>query len=316
MLKLVKAHELVYVLSVPFPKLAILCLYFRLFNQRFAKWVMYATGVAIVGSSLFGVIAVFANCRPFSAFWDNPRSQMCTMKPTTAMRYYSVPNIATDAALLLIPLPALFRLNGDIWRKIGVGLTFVVSTMGIVTAVFRFVVFLRTDVFLDITYYSVATTNWTIIEPGVHLMGATIPTLRPLIRRLFSQMPRTLSTPKSSTNLFAPGSPSIPKTPKTPNVERPALSKKSSARDMVPTIGRAPSRNVRLDDYHYLQWGSGIYSVRSDDEESMVCADAIVHETMGQQGRNPDGTLQMWSLQPVQYSPLRTSFFFDNGPGR
>lgn len=318
MLKLVKAHEFVYVLSVPFPKLAILCLYFRLFNQKFAKWVMHATGLAIIGTAIFGLVAIFANCRPFNAFWENPQAQHCTMKPTTAMRFYSVPNIVTDAALLFIPLPALFRLNGDIWRKIGVGLTFVVSTLGIVTAVLRFVVFLHTDVFSDITYYSVATTNWTIIEPGVHLMGATVPTLRPLIRRLFSQMPRTLSTPKSSTNLFAPGSPSIPKTPRTPKTptERPALSKKSSARDMVPTIGRTPSRNVRLDDYHYMQWGSGVYSIRSDDEESMVCADAIVHETMGQQGRNPDGSLQMWSLQPVQYSPLRTSFFFDNGSPR
>lgn len=71
-----------------------------------------------------------------------------------------------------------------------------------------------------------------------------------------------------------------------------------------------------MDDYHFLQWGSGIYSVRSDDEESMVCAEAIVHEEMGRQGRNPDGTLQMYSLKPVQYSPLRASFFMEDGSPR
>jgi hypothetical protein len=71
-----------------------------------------------------------------------------------------------------------------------------------------------------------------------------------------------------------------------------------------------------MDEYHFMQWGSGIYSVKSEDEESMVCAEAAVHETMGKQGRNPDGTLQMWSLQPVQYSPLRTSFFFEGDPPR
>ncbi|KAF1967602.1 hypothetical protein BU23DRAFT_573078 [Bimuria novae-zelandiae CBS 107.79] len=316
MLKLIKAHEFVYVLSVPFPKLAMLCLYFRLFNGKLAKFILYATGLVIVGTSTFGVIGAFTNCRPFVRFWDTTHPAHCTMDPMTAMRFYSAPNIATDAALLLIPLPALFKLNGDLWRKIGVGLTFLVSTVGIVTAVLRFVVFLRTDVFLDVTYYSVVTTNWSIIEPGVHLMGATVPTLRPLIRRLFSQLPRPISTMKSATQPATAHSPSMPKTPKTPVVERPALIKKSSARDMVPTIGRAPSRQVRLDDYHYMQWGSGVHSLRSDDEESMVCADAIVHETMGRQGRNPDGTLQLWSLQPVQYSPLRTSFFFESGSPR
>jgi len=71
-----------------------------------------------------------------------------------------------------------------------------------------------------------------------------------------------------------------------------------------------------MDEYHVMQWGSGIYSVRSDDEESMVCAEAIVHETMGRQGRNPDGTLQLYSLEPVQYSPLRTSFFLESDSPR
>jgi hypothetical protein len=82
---------------------------------------------------------------------------------------------------------------------------------------------------------------------------------------------------------------------------------------MVATIGRAPSRNMRLDDYHHMQFGSGLYSTQSEDDNSMVCADAVIHETMGQQGRNPDGTLRAWSLQPIMVSsPLATSFYFED----
>ncbi|KAF9738705.1 hypothetical protein PMIN03_005809 [Paraphaeosphaeria minitans] len=308
MLKLIKAHEFIYVLSVMFPKLAILCLYFRLFSEKAARYVLYATGLAIIGTSVFGVISLFTNCRPFASFMAATHAARCAMDPGTAMRFYSIPNIATDAALVSIPLPALFKLHGGRWERLGVGLTFIVSTLGIVTAVLRFVVFLRTDLLQDVTYHSVITTNWSIIEPGVHLMGATVPTLRPMIRRIFRQMPRRTSTPKSATQPF---SPSNPPRPRTTIIERPALIKKSSARHMVPTIGRAPSRNMRMDDYHFMQGRSGMYSARSVDEESMVCADAVVHEAMGMQGRNPDGTLQMWSLQAVQYSPLRTSFFFE-----
>lgn len=130
MLKLIKAHEFIYVLSVPFPKLAILSLYFRLFNEKAARCVLYATGLAIVATSVFGVISALTNCRPFASFWDlGGDAARCTMDPETAMRFYSVPNIATDACLLLIPLPALFKLHGGRWERLGVGLTFVVSTL-------------------------------------------------------------------------------------------------------------------------------------------------------------------------------------------
>jgi hypothetical protein len=129
MLKLVKAHEFIYVLSVPFPKLAILCLYFRLFNGKAARYMLYATGLAIIGTSVFGLISAFTNCRPFASFWDISHPRRCSIDPTAAMRFYSIPNIVTDAALLLIPLPALFKLHGGRWERLGVGLTFIVSTL-------------------------------------------------------------------------------------------------------------------------------------------------------------------------------------------
>jgi hypothetical protein len=53
-------------------------------------------------------------------------------------------------------------------------------------------------------------------------------------------------------------------------------------------------------------------SLRSTDEESLVCADAITRERFAREGRNADGTLSTWSLQPVQLSPLRTSFLYAN----
>jgi len=127
-MKLVKAHEFIYILSIPFPKLAILCLYFRLFTEKTFKYIMYATGFTIIGTSIFGIIASLSNCRPFTSSWDLSQTTTCTLEPTIAMQYYSVPNIITDGALLLLPMPALFRLNGSLLRKISVALTFLVST--------------------------------------------------------------------------------------------------------------------------------------------------------------------------------------------
>jgi hypothetical protein len=129
MLLLIKAHEVVYVLSIPLPKLAMLCLYFRLFTTKTAHYLLYATGLIVITTCLFGFISAFANCRPLSAFWDNPQHAHCTMDTMTAFRYYSIPNIVTDVIMLIIPGPALWKLNVGTLVKVGVILTFFVSTM-------------------------------------------------------------------------------------------------------------------------------------------------------------------------------------------
>lgn len=99
--------------------------------------------------------------------------------------------------------------------------------------------------------------------------------------------------------------------PPVPAVEQPRLIRHIPTKKSYETLGQRPKKTLQLDDYHRVRYGPGLVSLSTADEESMVCADAIVHETMGRQGRNPDGTLRAYSLQPMQFSPLRTSFFLD-----
>ncbi|KAF2872721.1 hypothetical protein BDV95DRAFT_395790 [Massariosphaeria phaeospora] len=433
MLQLVKAHEIIYVLSIPFPKLAIMCLYFRLFTSKFAHCVLYMTGFIVVGAFLFGLVAPLANCRPFHSFWDRKVPMTCTMDIMAAFRYYSIPNIATDVAMVIIPIPAVWKLHVGLLTKLGVLLTFLIMTFGIVTAVLRFVAFLDSNLFHDITYLSVTTTGWTIIEPGVYLIAATMPTLRPLLRKMFKRVTHTLPSSQRRTSCFRSTVDSDSKDIEADSAHPRLLRSKPSEREFVQTIGRVPSRALLLDEYHSMQgrlptdrspqdrspqgrwpndsspqdrrpntlspldrWPNdrwpqdrspqsphlqdrslqaqyaqdrsprvpyspnmsprvpyspstspqvrvpknkwwqdrgakeqspkerprkeravkerppkerGSKRHRSADEESMVCADAIIHESMGQQGRNPDGTLHIWSLQPsIRLSPLRTSF--------
>ena len=55
---------------------------------------------------------------------------------------------------------------------------------GIVTAILRFVVFFKTDFFLDLTWYSVEMTVWTTAESGLDLIASYLPSLRPLLQHL------------------------------------------------------------------------------------------------------------------------------------
>ena len=44
------------------------------------------------------------------------------------------------------------------------------------------VYFFETDLFADPTFQSVVTMSWTLVEPGVYVIAATLPSLRPLVR--------------------------------------------------------------------------------------------------------------------------------------
>lgn len=129
MRKLVKAHEFVYVSSILFPKLAILYLYLRLFASRTMHNIIYATILLVVATFLFGLFSSIFNCRPFSAFWNQNQEIHCTMDVMAVFRYYSIPNIASDAILVMIPLPALRKVRVGLLSKIGLYLTFLLMTL-------------------------------------------------------------------------------------------------------------------------------------------------------------------------------------------
>ena len=42
--------------------------------------------------------------------------------------------------------------------------------------------------FADVTWYSVQSMTWTLVEPGVYLIAATLPSLRPLVRYVFKDI--------------------------------------------------------------------------------------------------------------------------------
>lgn len=129
MLQLIKSHEFVYISSIPLPKLAILLLYHRLFTSKVIHYIIYIASFIIIATFLFGLVSAFANCRPFSSFWNRNLHGRCTMDVMTVFRYYSIPNIASDAILLMIPLPALGKLQVNVFTKIGLYITFLTMAL-------------------------------------------------------------------------------------------------------------------------------------------------------------------------------------------
>ncbi|KAL8727192.1 MAG: hypothetical protein Q9166_006229 [cf. Caloplaca sp. 2 TL-2023] len=119
-----------YGASVALSKVAILLLYVRVFTtslRRFAVavWIIGlivgATGMATVFGSIF-------QCTPIAYNWDKTLQGRCINKMDLA-RYTAIPNVITGFAMLILPLPMVWRLKINISQKIALTATFLHGIM-------------------------------------------------------------------------------------------------------------------------------------------------------------------------------------------
>lgn len=121
-----KSLEMVDMVAVTASKLVILHLYMRIFNNdRRYRIAIYIIGVIIVAYGLVCVISSATMCKPFSAYWTHKGKCpniiiLWTLVP--------IPNIVTDVMMLLLPIPAVYKLRVSVYVKIGIFLTFLVGS--------------------------------------------------------------------------------------------------------------------------------------------------------------------------------------------
>ncbi|KAL8732940.1 MAG: hypothetical protein Q9181_003762 [Wetmoreana brouardii] len=181
-LKLDVAEEFIYNFSILFPKLAILCLFKRVFSLPAYRYAIYALGATVLLTCMAGQIVGIAICQPFAYLWDKSiQGGHCGDIPA-AYRYISIPNLLTDVGILALPLFGIWRLHTKVTHKIGLTITFLMGCIGMITGIIRLIYFFQIDMFADVTWHAPGTMSWTLIEPGVYLIAATLPSLRPLLR--------------------------------------------------------------------------------------------------------------------------------------
>lgn len=105
------ALETLYCVSVAFPKLSILAMYLRIFNKRPYRVISYLIGAVIIAAAIAGVITSLASCRPLSARWDITKLESHCINLVAFWQGMSVPNIATDLVMLVLPMPPIWQLH-------------------------------------------------------------------------------------------------------------------------------------------------------------------------------------------------------------
>lgn len=198
--KLNYAYNILNVTCYPIIKISILLLYLRIFaTGRFQKitWCCIAF-VAMVGISN-ALVAIFA-CRPIRGFYDKSVKAFCI----DSVSFYwanATLNVVTDAIVLLLPMPVIWRLQMPLRRKIGLSLLFILGGLTFVISILRIVYYLRVNIY-DISYTFIGTAYSTPGEVTLAIFCSCAPTWRPLSRRLVEIARSHFSSIRSSRTYY------------------------------------------------------------------------------------------------------------------
>ncbi|OAK99164.1 hypothetical protein IQ06DRAFT_378084 [Phaeosphaeriaceae sp. SRC1lsM3a] len=186
-LKLSMASQVVCPLTTSFAKLGVLCLIERIFAKsgRWYKPVIRATFALVVAIMIVQFVIPFVNCRPLSKTWNPQGPGTCSIPILALWRYFGIPNMFATFIIVAIPAPALVRLNISRPMRFGLAAIFCVCVVGVVAAVMRVRSYLVVKDFRDITFENVVPMCWTVSESGIYLLAGVMPTLKPLLKKIF-----------------------------------------------------------------------------------------------------------------------------------
>ncbi|KAI0474344.1 GPCR, PTH11-type [Xylaria cf. heliscus] len=212
--------QILYAVGLGFIKLSIARTFQRIYFTHKFKIAAYIGMGAVVAWVLQTVFIGSLICQPVELNW-NPDVRGHCGNEKAAFTSVSAVDILTDIYLLLLPMRPLYYLQISRIQKIYLGLIFSGAFLTVVVTAIRLYLVFAID--YDDLSYSVPTSLYlTIIQPGVGMMVACSPHLKPILD-LFSTTTNSRKT-KSSNNSKESGSDALS------SISRPTRTGRSSKR--------------------------------------------------------------------------------------
>ncbi|PVH98282.1 hypothetical protein DM02DRAFT_630405 [Periconia macrospinosa] len=186
--KIQKAAELIDFAAITASKLAILALYLKIFALRQYRIATYVVGVIVLVTWLGALVGSMTICKPLAYQWDKSIPGGRCGNLIRGYQIIGIPNLLSDVLIMVIPIPAIWKLQMEMATKIGLVATFLIGSAGTITCIIRVVTFFQSDTLLtDATYMCVITFSILIAEAGTYFIAACMPHLRYLKRRVFPE---------------------------------------------------------------------------------------------------------------------------------
>lgn len=177
--------QITFIFAYVFPKLSILFLYRRIFPSRTMHIMVWCLiGFMIVDGIAFLFPAIFL-CNPPHKFWAEGKVAPGTCINNVAYnRAIPPPNILTDLIMLIMPIPTVIKLKAPVARRVGVLITFLTGSVGLVASIVRWAYFLRFSIKSSSVEITATLDMLAIIEPSMYTLAACMPPMRALLKRI------------------------------------------------------------------------------------------------------------------------------------
>jgi hypothetical protein len=125
-----------YNASLAFTKFSILFQYLRIFPGRSFRIACHIMMAVVATYSSWAIVSGYVNCVPVAKFWNHDLPGSC-LNFEAVWFFNASMNIATDLALLILPMPLLSQLQLPRMQKIALMGVFAIGILVIITSILR-----------------------------------------------------------------------------------------------------------------------------------------------------------------------------------
>ncbi|KAI9867710.1 MAG: hypothetical protein M1813_008510 [Trichoglossum hirsutum] len=195
-----------YNLTLTLTKISILLQYLRVFPGRPIRRACYILFAIVIVTGIWTIGTGILTCVPIAYNWDHSiKGGRCLpLKPLWFAN--ATLNIVTDLSILVVPMPVLKSLVLPKKQKIGLFIVFALGGFVCITSIVRLHSIYIASTSHDETWDNVGAAAWSCVEANTGIICAALPTIRPLLARLFPRLIQTSFTQsRSGTAGSAPG---------------------------------------------------------------------------------------------------------------
>ncbi|THV97073.1 hypothetical protein D6C77_04301 [Aureobasidium pullulans] len=208
---LVMAFMALYIVTTVVLKLALAIFFLRIIPENFSwqrKTIYISTGIYTTYGLIFTFIVIFQCGNPTSFFLQEAR-KACVSDTILQPLYYTAGgmNALTDWLFSLLPVTVIWSAAIPRSTKISAGCLLGLGSLASIASLIRLAYIPGIEASPTFLEHAVNIASWSIVEPGLGIVAASLATLRPLFRHCFPSKQHTVlpTTHRGKPITYTPG---------------------------------------------------------------------------------------------------------------
>ncbi|PGG99777.1 hypothetical protein GX51_06149 [Blastomyces parvus] len=183
-LKLYVGAQVIYKVTIALTKISIILLYLRIFVGKIFRRTCWALIWIVICYTIGSSTATVFQCTPIRRAWQRQIPGTC-INLTISWYSNAAFSILSDLAILILPMPVIKSLLLPKKEKLGLMSIFAVGIFVCITSVVRSLTLDVATKNFDVTWSSIDSSMWTILETNIAIICACMPTFKAPISKIF-----------------------------------------------------------------------------------------------------------------------------------